>query len=89
MVISVGLVKPTYNCDKIWQNRYWEHTIRNEDDLNHHLNYIHYNPVKHNYTKSVKDWEYSSFKKFVRKNLYDINWGCNKDVEDIMDLDFE
>ncbi len=89
-LFKVGLVKPTYyNYDKIWQNRYWEHTIRDEEDLNNHLNYIHYNPVKHNSVKSVKDWEYSSFKQFVRKNLYDINWGSNKDIEDIIDMNFE
>jgi len=45
----------------IWQRRYWEHTIRDENDLNHHLNYIHYNPVKHEYVQSVSDWPWSSF----------------------------
>lgn len=83
----VGLVNPTYK--KLWQNRFWEHTIRDENDLNTHLNYIHYNPVKHGYAKSVKDWEYSSFHKFVNNGLYDINWGSNTDIKEIIDLDFE
>ncbi len=84
---NVGLVNPTYN--KIWQNRYWEHTIRNEEDLNKHLDYIHYNPVKHKLVESVKDWKYSSFNKFVEQRLYDKNWGSSKDIENIQNLDFE
>ena len=69
--------------------QYWEHTIRDENELNNHINYIHYNPVKHGYAKSVNDWEYSSFHKFVKKGLYDINWGSNTDIKEIIDLDFE
>ena len=73
----------------IFQRRYWEHTIRDENELNNHINYIHYNAVKHGYAKSVKDWEYSSFHKFVKKGLYDINWGSNTDIKELIDLDFE
>lgn len=84
---NVGLVNPTYK--KLWQNRYWEHTIRNEQDLNQHLNYIHYNPVKHNLVNCANEWEYSSFHEFVKNNLYEENWGSTKDIENIKDLDFE
>ena len=84
---NVGLVNPTYK--KLWQNRFWEHTIRDENDLNIHLNYIHYNPVKHKLVNNVKDWEYSSFHNFVENNMYDKNWGCITDIEKIKDLDFE
>ena len=49
----------------IWQRRYFEHTIINEEDLNKHIDYIHYNPMKH-YNIAPKDSEYSSFKKFVQ-----------------------
>jgi len=73
----------------IFQRRYWEHTIRDENELNNHINYIHYNPVKHGYAKSVKDWEYSSFHKFVKNGLYDINWGSNTNIKELIDLDFE
>ncbi len=45
----------------IWQRRFWEHTIRNEEDFIRHIEYIHYNPVKHGYVKHVEDWAYSSF----------------------------
>lgn len=73
----------------IWQRRYWEHTIRDQDDLYNHLDYIHFNPVKHNYVKAVKDWGYSTFEKFVRKECYEINWGNFNDISHIeaMDLD--
>ena len=72
----------------IWQRRYWEHTIRNEKDFYTHIDYIHYNSMKH-YKIAPKEWKYSTFFKFVDKGYYDINW-CNfDDVNCIDDLDFE
>ena len=72
----------------IWQRRFWEHTIRNEQDLNIHLDYIHYNSYKH-YKIAPKEWRYSSFDKFVENKFYDINW-CNfEDKNKISNLDFE
>nr|WP_321401019.1 transposase [uncultured Desulfobacter sp.] len=59
----------------IWQRRYWEHLIRDPKDFQHHLDYIHYNPVKHKYVNKVKDWPYSSFHLYVRKGLLPIDWG--------------
>jgi putative transposase len=58
----------------VWHRRYYEHTIRNEDELNHLTDYVHYNPVKHGLSKSVYDWKYSSFKKFVKLGNYDKDW---------------
>ena len=95
---NVGQVCPTYELKigyknkrekGIFQRRYFEHTIINEKDLNNQINYIHYNPVKHNYVKSVKDWEYSSFHKYVKKHYYDINWGCDIDTKNIMNMNIE
>ena len=45
---------------------------------NKHIDYIYFNPMKH-YNIAPKDWEYSSFKKYVNNKLYDINW-CNTDT---------
>ena len=59
----------------VWQRRYYEHTIRNDEEFQVYTDYIHYNPVKHNWVKSVKDWKYSSFHDFVKLNYYDIDWG--------------
>lgn len=61
----------------IWQRRYWEHTIINENDLHRHLDYIHFNSMKH-YSIPPKEWKYSTFKKYVNKGLYELNW-CNFD----------
>lgn len=60
----------------VWQRRYYDHIIRDEKDLNKHLDYIHYNPIKHNLVNAAKDWEYSSFSKFVKNGLYELDW-CN------------
>ena len=59
----------------IWQRRYWEHTLRDEDDFSRHADYIHYNPVKHGYVTRVEDWPYSSFHRLVRLGMYPIDWG--------------
>jgi putative transposase len=59
----------------IWQRRFWEHVIRNQDDFNHHCDYIHYNPIKHGLVNSPSEWEYSSFREYVRKGLYNQDWG--------------
>lgn len=59
----------------IWQARYFEHTIRDDDDLRNHADYVHYNPVKHGYARSPKDWKWSSFHRFVTNGDYDRDWG--------------
>jgi putative transposase len=59
----------------VWQRRFWEHLIRDEVDLANHVDYIHYNPVKHGLVKSPAEWEYSSFMKFVREGVYTVDWG--------------
>jgi putative transposase len=68
----------------IWQRRYYEHTIRNETELERYRNYIHYNPVKHKLATSAKNWEFSSFGKFVKNGFYNVEW-YNLDE----DLDFD
>ncbi|MDM8567124.1 hypothetical protein QUF74_15920 [Candidatus Halobeggiatoa sp. HSG11] len=60
----------------IWQRRFWEHVIRDENDFNRHVDYIHWNPVKHGWVKQVKDWPYSSFHNHVEQGIYPLNWAC-------------
>lgn len=62
---------------EIWQRRFWEHVIRDEKDLTRHVEYIHYNPVKHGFVKSPIDWPYSSFKKYVQEGFYSSDWGSD------------
>ena len=65
----------------IWQRRFWEHLIRDEDDLHRCLDYIHYNPVKHGYVERPYDWDSSTFKQHVKRGFYDMNWGCNGEAD--------
>ncbi|HLF96411.1 MAG TPA: transposase [Methylococcaceae bacterium] len=68
----------------IWQRRFWEHAIRDETDYAAHVDYIHYNPVKHGHVEHVVDWPHSSFHRFVRAGVYPSNWaGCNIQHMDI------
>lgn len=62
----------------IWQRRYWEHLIRDENDFTRHVEYIHYNPVKHGLVRAPMHWEYSSFHKYVRNGIYDRQWGAEQ-----------
>lgn len=59
----------------IWQPRFWEHRIRDEHDLAAHLDYVHYNPVKHGYAMRVRDWPYSTFHHLVGQGIYPADWG--------------
>jgi putative transposase len=59
----------------IWQRRYWEHTLRDENDFARHLvDYIHFNPVKHGHAVRVRDWPYSSFRRWVHLGAYPLDW---------------
>ena len=73
----------------IFQRRFFEHTIKDQEELNNQINYIHYNPLKHGLVNKVKDWRYSSFHKFVKQGLYDNDWVSSEDIENIKDIDFE
>jgi len=64
----------------IWQRRYWEHTIRDENDFARHADYIHFNPVKHGHVRRVRDWPYSSFHRMVKLGIHPDDWGG--DVKD-------
>jgi len=61
----------------IWQRRFWEHVIRDDRDYENHMDYLHFNPVKHGYVNFVKDWPHSTFHRYVREGVYDENWGGN------------
>jgi len=59
----------------VWQKRFYEHTIRDEKDYKTRLDYIHFNPVKHQFVNTVSAWHYSSFEKFVDLGYYERQWG--------------
>jgi putative transposase len=58
----------------IWQRRYWEHTIRDDEDWARNVGYIHFNPVKHGHVERPAAWPYSSFHRMVRLGFYPVDW---------------
>ena len=61
----------------IWQRRYWEHLIRDEEDFARHVDYIHINPVKHGWVKQVSKWPHSSFHRHVQAGILPMDWASN------------
>ena len=59
----------------IWQRRFWEHLIRDQDDFNRHVDYIHWNPVKHGWVRRVADWPHSTFHNYLKRGVYRADWG--------------
>lgn len=80
----VGSAHPTksrrqHRESQVWQRRFWEHTIRDEKDFEHHLNYLHYNPVKYRLCKCPHQWDASSFSNWVARSAYELDWQCQCD----------
>lgn len=61
----------------VWQRRFYEHTCRDEDDLQRCMDYVHVNPLKHGLVDRVRDWPWSSFHRYVQEGLYPIDWGSS------------
>jgi putative transposase len=81
-LFSTGLEAPLPNRSRarkreksVWQRRFWDHVIRDDDDWRRHLDYIHYNPVHHGYCEAPVEWPYSSFARMVERGWYDPEWG--------------
>jgi putative transposase len=60
----------------VWQRRFWEHAIRDEEDWRNHIDYVHYNPVKHGYARRPGDWAWSSFARAEQRGWYPPGWGA-------------
>jgi putative transposase len=73
---TVSLSRRKHRESDVWQRRFWEHAITDETDLRKHLDYLHYNPVKHGLVSCPHSWEYSSFHKWVKLEKYAVDWGC-------------
>jgi len=71
----------------VWQRRYWEHRIRDDADFAAHVDYAHYNPVKHGWVRAVKDWPYSTFHRHVAAGIYPAEWGGGPHVEALGELE--
>ena len=64
----------------IWQRRYWEHTIRDDCDYAAHMDYVHFNPVKHGLVDSPADWPFSSFHRCISDGIYPVGWAGGVEV---------
>ncbi|MEW6532977.1 MAG: transposase [Thermodesulfobacteriota bacterium] len=86
---TVGRVEPcetrhtilNNSVQAVWQNRFWEHQIRDDLDLIRHVEYIHYNPVKHGFVPSPQAWPYSSFHRYVKEGTYQSDWGAGTEID--------
>ncbi len=65
----------------IWQRRFWEHLIRDEEDFRRHVDYIHYNPVKHHYVQRPADWPFSSVHRFIENGMLPRDWAVEPEAE--------
>ena len=66
---------------RVWQSRFWEHTIRDEVDLQRHINYIHWNPVKHGHARRAADWPHSSFRRYLNQGWVTEDWASEPDEQ--------
>jgi putative transposase len=73
---SAGESRQGHGEQGIWQRRFWEHVVRDEEEYAHLCDYIHFNPVKHGHARCPHLWPHSSFARFVSQSLYDANWAC-------------
>ena len=63
----------------IWQRRFWEHAIRDATDLDRHIDYIHWNTVRHEKVDNPREWPFSSYHKWIKEygrpmNMPPENW---------------
>ena len=65
----------------IWQRRFWEHVIRDERDYEKHVDYVHFNPVKHGYVKKAVDWKFSSIHQYIANGLLTVDWACEPELK--------
>ena len=65
----------------VWQRRFWEHCMCDQADLNRHIDYIHWNPVKHGWVDRARDWPYSSFHRFLSQGMYSEDWGVGDAID--------
>lgn len=73
----------------IWQSRFWDHVIRDTVDLEIHIDYIHWNPVKHGYAYRPERWPYSTYQEWMDRGYYMPSWGCSAEPENLTGMDFE
>jgi putative transposase len=72
----------------VWQSKFWEHAVRDQHDYARHMDYVHYNPVKHGYATCPHLWPWSSFSRCVQRGWYPADWACGCGESKPRELDF-
>jgi putative transposase len=81
-LLDPASAKPRRDSERsLWNRRFWEHQIRDDDDFARHVEYIHFNPVKHGLVGRASDWPHSSFHRFVRNGVVPADWGLGADMQ--------
>lgn len=78
---GVALTRDDAGAYDLWQRRYWEHTIRDERDLEQHVAYVHSNPVKHGLASRPADWQWSTSHRYVRSGRVSEDWAVATDLD--------
>ena len=73
---KIGASRESKGERGIWQRRYWEHQIRDDADMQRHVDYIHFNPVKHGHVERPSAWSYSSIHRYIERGVYDASWAA-------------
>ncbi|MBA2490564.1 MAG: REP-associated tyrosine transposase [Gammaproteobacteria bacterium] len=73
---------------RVWQKRYYDHVIRDDEDFARHLDYIHYNPVKHGYCRRPLDYPHTSFAEWLKRGVYTADWG-ETEPDDLKSMNLE
>jgi putative transposase len=68
------LSKQKHRESTIWQRRFWEHQIRDDADFERHMDYVHFNPVKHGHVPNIEAWPYSTFHRYVGDGVCRSDW---------------
>jgi putative transposase len=84
--VSLKLHQTGIRAGDVWQKRFYDHVIRDETDFANHLDYIHFNPVRHGFTRRPSEYAFSSFHYYVKKGWYTPEWG-NIMPDNIKDMD--
>ena len=73
---GVRIAKDARGEYQLWQQRFWEHTIRDERDLAAHVDYVHINPVRHGYVARAADWPHSTIHRYIKNGMLPEYWAC-------------
>lgn len=63
----------------LWESSGWDQPLTSKEDLERHIDFVHYNPVKHGLASSPWEYQHSSFREFVKHGYYFKDWTIDSD----------